>query len=107
MSGGIIMRQGRRIAERLAGSIKLDDQELIDEIIESDMYANFDENLYCDEEAHQETPDQSLTPIDIVRLQQSQNPGKGDYTKERSHVLDLEMDEIVRGIEKIKKAGGR
>lgn len=101
------MKQGRGISERLAGSIKLDDQELIDEIIESDMYADFDDDLYCDEEEHQETPDQSMSPIDIVRLQQSQNPGKGDYTKERSHVLDLEMDELARRIEEIKKAGGR
>jgi len=72
-----------------------------------DMYEDFDENLHCDEEALQEPPDQSLSPIDIVRLQQGRIPGTGDYTKERSHVLGLEMDEIVYGIEKIKKAGGR
>lgn len=101
------MKQGRSIAERLAGSIKLDDRELIDEIIESDMYADFDEDLCGDEEAHRGPADQSLSPIDIVRLQQSRIPGTGDYTKERSHELDLEMDEIVRGIEKIRKAGGR
>ena len=41
-----IVKQGRSIAERLAGSIKLDDRELIDEIIESDLYANFNDRNY-------------------------------------------------------------
>jgi len=64
--------------------IELEDQGLIDEITESDRYADFDEDLHGDEEEHQELSDQSTSPIDIVRLWQSQNLGKGDYTKERS-----------------------
>jgi len=80
----------------------LTNQELIDEIIESDMFADFDKDLCCDEEAHRETSGQSLSPVDIVRLQQSQNSGSGDYTKERYHVLDLEVDEIISAIEKMR-----
>lgn len=34
------------ITERLAGSIQLDDQKLIDEIIESEIW-NYDEDLEC------------------------------------------------------------
>jgi len=51
------MKRGRSIAEQLAGLIELDDQGLIDEIIESDRYADFDEDLHGDEEEHQELPD--------------------------------------------------
>ena len=44
-----------------------------------------------------------MSPIDAVRQWQSQNPGKGDYCKERSPVCDLEIDEIHQGIERMKK----
>jgi hypothetical protein len=39
----------------------------------------------------------------IDEMWQSQNSGKGDYSKERSHVCDLSIDEIFQGIEKMKK----
>lgn len=41
--------------------------------------------------------------MDAVRFLQSFDLGKGDYTKERAHVLDLELDEIVKGFEKRRK----
>ncbi len=47
----------------------------------------------------------ALGPVDAVRFLQSFDLGRGDYTKERSHVFDLTLDEIFRGIEKRKKAG--
>lgn len=40
------MKRGRSTAEQLAGLIELDDQELIEEIIESDMYADFNDRNY-------------------------------------------------------------
>ncbi len=43
------------------------------------------------------------SPVDAVLLWQSQNSGKGDYSKERSHVCDLPIDEIFQGIERMKK----
>jgi hypothetical protein len=43
---------------------------------------------------------EALGPLDAVRFLQSFDMGRGDYTKERSHVLDLTLDEIVMGIEK-------
>ncbi len=45
-----------------------------------------------------------LEPVDAVRFLQSFDLGKGDYTKERAHVLDLELDEIVKEIEKRRKS---
>jgi hypothetical protein len=109
------------ITERLAGSIQLDDQKLIDEIIESEIW-DYDEDLECmanwpsdseksdhDEattpvnEKHMDPSGESLSPIDAVRQWQSQNPGKGDYSKERSPVCDLGIDEILQGIERMKR----
>jgi hypothetical protein len=46
---------------------------------------------------------EALGPVDAVRFLQSFDLGKGDYTKERAQVLDLELDEIVKGIEKRRK----
>lgn len=46
---------------------------------------------------------EALGPVDAIRFLQSFDLGKGDYTKERAHVLDLELDEIVRRIEKRRK----
>jgi hypothetical protein len=43
---------------------------------------------------------EALGPEDAVRFLQSFDLGKGNYTKERAHVLDLELNEIVEGIEK-------
>jgi hypothetical protein len=43
---------------------------------------------------------EALGPVDTVRFLQSFSLGKGDYTKERANVLNLELDEIVRAIEK-------
>ena len=48
---------------------------------------------------------EALGPVDAVRFLQSFDLGRGDYTKERSHVLDLTLDEILRGIERQKEAG--
>lgn len=105
----------------MAGSIQLDDQKLIDEIIESEIW-DYDEDLECMEgwpsdseesdynettslgnEKHSAPSGESLSPIDAARQWQSQNPGKGDYSKERSHVCDLGIDEIFLGIERMKK----
>jgi hypothetical protein len=95
------------IAERLAGSIQLDDQKLIDEIIESEIW-NYDDDdnneaTATDDEKHHDQPGECHSPVDAVRLWQSQNPGKGDYSKERSSVCDLGIDEIFQGIERMKK----
>ena len=46
---------------------------------------------------------EALGPADAVRFLQSFDLGRGDYTKERSHVLGLTLDEIFTGIEKRKK----
>jgi len=43
---------------------------------------------------------EALGPLDAVRFLQSFDLGRGDYTKERSHVLGLTLDEIFSGIEK-------
>jgi len=43
---------------------------------------------------------EALGPVDAVRFLQSFDMGRGDYTKERSHVLGLTLDEIFTGIEK-------
>ena len=113
------------ITELLAGSIQLDDQKLIDEIIESEIW-DYDEDLECmagwpsdseksdhDEatkpinEKHTDPSGESLSPIDAVRQWQSQNPGKGDYSKERSPVCDLGIDEMLQGIEIKKKEKAR
>lgn len=48
---------------------------------------------------------EALGPLDAVRFLQSFDIGRGDYTKERSHVLDLTLDEIVMGIEKRRNIG--
>jgi hypothetical protein len=101
------------ITERIAGSIQLDDQKLIDEIIESEIW-NYDDDDDDNEatatgnEKHHDQHVECHSPVDAARLQQSQNPGKGDYSKERSHVCDLGIDEIVHGIERMKeqKTGG-
>ena len=94
------------IAERLAGSIQLDDQKLIDEIIESETW-DYDEDdneaTAPGDEKHHDPPGECHSPVDAVRQWQSQNPGKGDYSKERSHVCDLGIDEIFLGIERMKK----
>jgi len=45
---------------------------------------------------------EALGPLDVVRFLQSCDLGRGDYTKERSHVLGLILDEIFMGIEKRK-----
>jgi hypothetical protein len=45
---------------------------------------------------------EALGPLDAVRFLQSFDLGRGDYTKERSHVLGLTLDEIFMGIEKRK-----
>jgi hypothetical protein len=93
------------IAERLAGSIQLDDQKLIDEIIESETWNYDDDNeaTAISNEKHQDQPGECHSPVDAVRLWQSQNPEKGDYSKERSYVCDLGIDEIFQGIERMKK----
>jgi hypothetical protein len=94
------------ISERLAGSIQLDDQKLIDEIIESEIW-DYDEEdnevTAPSDEKHHDQPGECHSAVDVVRQWQSQNPGKGDYSKERSHVCDLGIDEIFQGIEKMKK----
>ena len=109
----------------MAGSIQLDDQKLIDEIIESEIW-DYDEDLECmagwptdseksdhDEatkpvnEKHTDPSGESLSPIDAVRQWQSQNPGKGDYSKERSTVCDLGIDEMLQGIEIMEKEKAR
>jgi hypothetical protein len=46
---------------------------------------------------------EALGPLDAVRFLQSFDLGRGDYTKERSHVCDLGIDEIFQGIERMKK----
>jgi len=48
-----------------------------------------------------------LSPINAVRQWQSQNPGKGDYSKERFPVCDLGIDEILQRIERMKKEKAR
>jgi hypothetical protein len=48
---------------------------------------------------------EALGPVDAVRFLQSFDLGKGDYTKERAQVRDLELDEIVKRIEKRRKTG--
>ncbi len=50
-----------------------------------------------------EALEHALGPVDTVRFLQSFSLGRGDYTKERAKVLDLELDEIVGGIEKRRK----
>jgi hypothetical protein len=47
----------------------------------------------------------ALGPLDAVRFLQSFDLGRGDYTKERSHVLGLTLDEIFMGIEKRRNIG--
>ena len=122
---GEFMKPKVSITERLAGSIHLDDQKLIDEIIESEIW-DYDEDLECmagwpsdseksdhdeatapDNEKHTDPSGESLSPIDAVRQWQSQNPGKGDYCKERSPVCDLGIDEILLGIQSLKKEKAR
>ena len=97
------------IAERLAGSIKLEDQKLIDEIIESETWNYDDDNKEAapGDEEHHDHPGECHNIVDAVRLWQSQNPGKGDYSKERSSVCDLGIDEIFQGIERMKMEKAR
>ncbi len=94
------------IAERLAGSIQLDDQKLIDEIIESEIWNYDDDDSEATANSNEKHPDpheECHSMVDATRLWQSQNSGKGDYSKERSHVCDLTIDEIFLGIEWMKK----
>ncbi len=46
---------------------------------------------------------EALGPVDAIRFLQSFDLGRGDYTKERAPVLDLELDDIVKEIEKRRK----
>ncbi len=46
---------------------------------------------------------EALGPVDAVRFLQSFDLGRGDYTKERARVLGLELDDIVKEIEKRRK----
>lgn len=46
----------------------------------------------------------TLGSVDAVRFLQIFELGKGDYTKDRAKWFDIEIDEIVRGIEKRKRA---
>ncbi len=46
---------------------------------------------------------EALGPVDAVRFLQSFDLGRGDYTKERARVLGLELDNIVKEIEKRRK----
>ena len=50
---------------------------------------------------------EALGPVDAVRFLQSFELGRGDYARERSHVLGLTLDEIFMGIEIIKKRVNR
>ena len=97
------------IAERLAGSIQLEDQKLIDEIIESETWNYDDDNEETapGDEEHHDHPGECHNIVDASRQWQSQNPGKGDYSKERSHVCDLGIDEIFQGIERMKMEKAR
>jgi hypothetical protein len=82
---GEFMKPKVSIAERLAGSIQLDDQKLIDEIIESEIW-DYDEDLECmadwpsdseksdhdeattrGDEKHTDPSGDSLSPVDEVR----------------------------------------
>jgi len=96
------------ITERLSGSIQLDDQKLIDEIIESEIW-NYDDDDDDNEatatgnEKHPNPHEECQSQVDAARQWQSKNPGKGDYSKERSHVCDLGIDEIFQEIERMKK----
>lgn len=47
-----------------------------------------------------EALEQALGPVDTIRFLQGFSLGRGDYTKERAMVLDLELNEIAREIEK-------
>lgn len=99
------------ITERIAGSIQLDDQKLIDEIIESELWNYDEDDDYEDDyeatatgnEKHHDQHAECHSSVDAARLWQSKNPGKGDYSKERSHVCDLRIDEIFQEIERMKK----
>ena len=46
-----------------------------------------------------EALEHALGPVDTIRLQ-SFSLSRGDYSMERAKVLNLERDEIVKGIEK-------
>jgi len=48
---------------------------------------------------------EALGPVDAVRFIQSFDLGRGDYSKERELVLDLELDEIVEKIKTGRKQG--
>ena len=48
---------------------------------------------------------EALGPVDAVRFLQSFDLGRGDYTKERAEMPDLELDEIIEAIEKRRKPG--
>ncbi len=48
---------------------------------------------------------EALGPVDAVRFLQSFDLGRGDYTKERGHVLGLELDDIINEIKKRRKPG--
>ncbi len=46
---------------------------------------------------------EALGQVDAVRFLQSFDLGRGDYTKERARVLELELDDIVKEIKKRRK----
>ncbi len=46
---------------------------------------------------------EALGPVDAVRFLQIFDLGRGDYTKERAQVLELELDDIVKGIKQRRK----
>ncbi|MGA9098182.1 MAG: hypothetical protein WB392_04545 [Methanotrichaceae archaeon] len=47
-----------------------------------------------------EALEHALGPVDTIRFLQSFSLSRGDYSMERAKVLNLERDEIVKGIEK-------
>jgi len=81
-------------------------KKLIDEIIESEIW-NYDDDdneaTATGNEKHPNPHEECQSQVDAARQWQSKNPGKGDYSKERSHVCDLGIDEIFQEIERMKK----
>ena len=47
-----------------------------------------------------DAPAQDLGPVGAIRFLQSFDLGRGDYTEERTTILDMELDDIVHEIEK-------
>jgi hypothetical protein len=98
------------IAERLAGSIQLDDQKLIDEIIESEIWNYDDDDDDDDNEAtaisnekHHDQPGECQhcrcrSPVAEPESWEGRLPQRA-----LSCVCDLGIDEIFQGIERMKK----